>query len=65
MKTNLLNVWLKGTVANIKEGSNNEKVYKIRLDSAKHLPKPLPAKYLAYENPAPVIIPVGTRIIGW
>lgn len=65
MKTNLLNVWVKGTITNVKEGNNNEKLYKVRFDNLKHIsPKPVPAKYLAYENPASVIIPVGTRIIG-
>lgn len=64
MRTNLLNVWMKGTVTNIKEGNNNEKLYKIRLDGQKYLPKPLPAKHLAYDIPASVILPVGTRIIG-
>lgn len=62
MKINLLNAWIKGTVISIK-AVGNEKFYKIRLDNQKQGPR-LRSKYLAYENPASVIVPVGTRIIG-
>lgn len=67
MKKDLLNVWLKGSITSIKPGVNgSEKLYRIRLDNPQRQTshKTMPAKYLAYENPAPVIIPVGTRIIG-
>lgn len=57
-------MWVKGTIVGSKT-NGTEKFYKIRLDNQKSLgPRPLPAKYLAYDTPSSVIIPVGTRIIG-
>lgn len=70
MRGNILSVWKVGVVIEIqKDGKEAEPTYKLRFESSgpgrpkNNQVKMLALKHLAFHNPAPVRLPVGTRVI--
>ncbi|XP_045036410.1 histone-lysine N-methyltransferase SETDB1 isoform X2 [Daphnia magna] len=60
MRSSLLAPWGKGRVIRVKE--NPETLYVIRFDTGGK-PRTFPLKYLAYAEPSPVQLTVGSRVI--
>ncbi|TRY76583.1 hypothetical protein TCAL_09221 [Tigriopus californicus] len=70
MRGNILSVWKVGEVIEIqKDGKEAEPTYKLRFEGSgpgrprNNQVKMLALKHMAFHNPAPVRLPVGTRVI--